>query len=284
MYEYLRSHPQVFMSPVKETNFFALDGSPAHFQGPGDEVGINRDSVWDARAYAALFADAQAQPGIHARGEASPLYLYDERAPERAARAGGLRAVAILRHPVERAFASWLHKRRDGFETIEDFAGALAQEPERRAANWEFLWHYEAVGHYPRQLQRWFDALGRDRVCVVLQDDLEADGAAVMARVFSFIDADPSFLVDTSRRYNPSGEVRNAALQQALTRGRVVRGVARRVLPAKLRERVHGRLSAANLRKPEMPAGTRAELVARYASDIDELESMLNRDLSSWRV
>lgn len=284
MYEYLRAHPQVFMSRVKETNFFALEGSQPDFRGPGDDLGINRDSVCDARSYAALFEEARALPGVRASGEASPLYLYDERAPRRVGEVGGVRAVAILRHPVERAYASWLHKRRDGFEPIADFAAALAQEPARRAANWEFLWHYEEVGHYPRQLRRWFDALGDDQVCVVLQDDLEADGAAVMRRVFAFIGVDPSFVVDTSRRYNPSGEVRNAVLQQALTRGRIARGIARRVIPAGARERAHGRLSAANLRKPEMPADARAELVSRYLSDVDELESMLNRDLSSWRV
>jgi len=26
LYEYLKQHPQIWMSPVKETNFFALEG------------------------------------------------------------------------------------------------------------------------------------------------------------------------------------------------------------------------------------------------------------------
>ncbi|HVE94756.1 MAG TPA: hypothetical protein VNB24_07520 [Acidimicrobiales bacterium] len=284
MYEYLRAHPEVFMSPVKETNFFALNGAPPSFRGPGDDAGINRHSIWRAEDYAALFSGAGMAPSVRARGEASPLYLYDEHAPVAVAAHGGIKAVAILRHPVERAYAAWLHKRRDGLEPLDDFASALNEERARRAAGWEFVWHYEAVGHYPEQLQRWFTAVGRENVYVLLQEDLEGAGADVLARVFDFIGVDSSFEVDTSQRYNPSGEVRSAALQQALTHGRGVRALARRLVPAGARERVHRRLSAANLRKPEMSAATRADLLARYAADVDVLESMLNRDLGSWRV
>ena len=32
---YLEQHPQVYMSPQKETNFFAFEGQEGWFRGPG---------------------------------------------------------------------------------------------------------------------------------------------------------------------------------------------------------------------------------------------------------
>ncbi len=33
LYHYLRQHPQIFMSPTKEPNFFALGGERPRFRG-----------------------------------------------------------------------------------------------------------------------------------------------------------------------------------------------------------------------------------------------------------
>src|SRR4030065_405156 len=35
LYHYLAQHPQIFMSPVKEPKFFALEGHSLDFRGPG---------------------------------------------------------------------------------------------------------------------------------------------------------------------------------------------------------------------------------------------------------
>ena len=55
LYEYLKQHPEVYMSPVKEPHFFALEGGRASFRSPGAEAGINRKSVADPEGYEGLF-------------------------------------------------------------------------------------------------------------------------------------------------------------------------------------------------------------------------------------
>ena len=37
LHEYLQQHPQVYMTPSKETNFFAFEGEVVDFNGPGDD-------------------------------------------------------------------------------------------------------------------------------------------------------------------------------------------------------------------------------------------------------
>ena len=39
LYHYLNQHPQIYMSPVKEPRFFALEGERPDFRGPADAWG-----------------------------------------------------------------------------------------------------------------------------------------------------------------------------------------------------------------------------------------------------
>jgi hypothetical protein len=76
----LATHPQLYLSPVKEPKFFLCDGRPPTAgAGPGDAHSA-REWIWRRDRYEALFADA---PAGMLRGESTPLYLYDPRAHER---------------------------------------------------------------------------------------------------------------------------------------------------------------------------------------------------------
>src|SRR3954468_14258251 len=75
LYYYLKRHPDVFMSAVKEPQFFAADFVLGNNGGPGDSAATTIGGLED---YEGLFADAD---GHKARGEASTIYLYDEGSP-----------------------------------------------------------------------------------------------------------------------------------------------------------------------------------------------------------
>lgn len=281
LHEYLREHPDVFVPATKEPNFFAFDGDRPQFRGPGDDLGINATSVVEADRYCSLF-DAGAT--AVARGEVSPLYLYDAGAPARiAARVPEARLIVVLREPAGRAYASWLHKRRDGLEPCADFGEALEQEDRRVADGWEFIWHYRRAGRYAEQLERYYQVFPASQIRVFLYDDLVDDAAALMASVYEFIGVDPGFRPDISQRYNPSGVPRSRRLHDLLMTAQLPRRVARRLLPADRRDRIFRAVVKRNLAKPELTPDLRAELVADAAPDIDRLEAMIGRDLSRWR-
>jgi hypothetical protein len=71
-YHYLNQHPQIYMTPLKETNFFALEGQPLNFSGPGDEDYVNRMSITSLERYKEQFDGVRDEIAV---GEASPLYL-----------------------------------------------------------------------------------------------------------------------------------------------------------------------------------------------------------------
>ena len=89
LYHYLGQHPQVFMSPVKEPNFFS-HGMSRRCPGAPDEVVIS-----DCGEYRDLFAGVQNECAI---GEASTSYLPNPDAALRIReRVPGARIIAMLR-------------------------------------------------------------------------------------------------------------------------------------------------------------------------------------------
>src|SRR5262245_18943620 len=98
LYEYLSPHPEVFMSPVKEPEFFSSCPSPP--------------SALDAdlRRYLALFERAG---DAKVRGEASTGYLAHPTAAIHVHRCvPDARLIAILRDPADRAHSHFVHSRR----------------------------------------------------------------------------------------------------------------------------------------------------------------------------
>src|SRR5581483_6498173 len=134
VFAWLGQHPEIYTSPIKGPCFFAFDeGARVRVAGPGDQAVFDRHVVTDPVAYRRLFDGVT--PAHRAAGEASVLYLYAPAAAARIARTiPDVRLIAILRNPVERAFSSFQHLRRDGREPLADFAEALRAEDARVAA------------------------------------------------------------------------------------------------------------------------------------------------------
>ena len=106
LYNYLKNIPGIYMSPIKEPNFFA-------------EMTHN-NPVWstidDKEKYLRLFHKVRDEKII---GEASVSYLHDLNAPRRIhQRVPDSRIIICLRDPVERGFSHYLHFKRNGFAII----------------------------------------------------------------------------------------------------------------------------------------------------------------------
>lgn len=131
--------------------------------------------------------------------ESSPYYLFHPAAASRiAADLPGVRAIVLVRDPVERAYSAHAHESARGYE-LESFeravdleASRLAGEVERLGADPSYASHahrhqsYLTRGRYLEQITRLTDALGRDRVLVLDADDFFLDPEPVWAQVSAF--------------------------------------------------------------------------------------------------
>lgn len=168
----LAGHPEIVMSRIKEC----------------DELVRDRPSAWRHRAFFPLRGPL-APKRARWVGESTPYYMFHPQAATRAAALlPGVRAIAILRDPVDRAWSHYRPARRLGLESM-DFGDALAAESGRIAASSRSHRHhsYFARGCYAEQLERWFDALGRERVLVLRFDALRAWEPACRSAVESFL-------------------------------------------------------------------------------------------------
>lgn len=146
-------------------------------------------------------------------GEGSPAYLFHPFVPGRVRlQMPDARVIALLRDPSARAWSAYHHERKRGFEELS-FVDALDAEPSRLAGqaerlaapdghSYEFTHHgYVARGRYAEQLERWFEALGREQVLVLFTTDLDRDPITTMGQVHRFLGL-PSVPPDVHGRWN----------------------------------------------------------------------------------
>lgn len=279
LHHYLGQHPDVYLPAVKSPGHFVWCERPA-IDDPHVRALVRTYAVPDARDYEALFDGVR---GERAVGEVSPVYLATTRAaPRIASRLPGVRLVAILRHPVDRAYARFVGRLRDGFERRADFAEVVRDERRAPLVRDVAFGTYLASGVCHHVLASYFDRVPRERIRIHLFEDFARDPAAVMADLFRFLDVDPGFVPRTGRRHNASGGViRNPALRLVWTRSARLRAALRLHLPEAARDAVF-RAFTAGLVMPPLDPSLRAELTELFRDDIERLQALLDRDLSHW--
>jgi hypothetical protein len=284
---YLRQHPDIFLnSTFKELRFFAYDGQPPSYAGPGD-VESNEHTITTLRAYEAQFERASGRKAI---GEVSPVYLYSERAPERIEHyIPDVKLIAVLRNPVERAYSHYMHLRRDRRESEESFARALALEDDRIRKRWEWSWHYRRVGLYHAQLERYLERFDRSQIRIFLYDDFQKDPGGMTRDVFRFLGVDDTFVPDTSVRFNVTGLPRSRSFPSALMKGRQFLldklTPIQPYIPSTLWRgggTMIWALYNANFAKPPLGDDVRGDLVDYFRADVRRLETLIGSDLSHW--
>jgi hypothetical protein len=262
LYEYLSSRPDVFMSPVKEPNFFSKPriGHPDEFA----------HGVRERSAYERLFSGAD---GFAYVGEASTSYLTNEAAPERIKRASPqAKIIASLRDPVERAYSDFLYAVREGIEqrSFEEAVRAELGAPGTQA------WQYLHDSDYAPALRRYEHHFGRDSMHVVFFEELVNDPESVLQNLLAFLGVDDrgskNVLPHAERHGRPRGLPAKLLLQSI-----PLRLMLRRIVPDPLLRFTHDRLLVKPAPKPELDPTLRAELTSIYRPQVEEVASFVGR-------
>jgi hypothetical protein len=250
------------MSPRKEIYFFN------RYYGRG--VG------W----YSRFFPDPAEADAYRVIGEISPYYLYRPGVPRRIAELGSVqKLLLILRNPVDRAYSDyWFQVRirnyRHGFEQF------LTDDPEALE-----------LGFYSRFIPAFLRCFDRTELLVLVFEAAISDIPATRRRLADFLGLDPDRFPPNAgeRRVNERFVPRWPGLYARLIRlGAYLQrhDVDWAVRIARRMGLVHavGRGTRSNVRSPNMNEETRQRLLATYASEVDDLEQLLQQDLSVWRA
>ena len=199
LYTYLKQHPDVFMTAIKEPMFFNNFQKTNNFKLQGRKT----RKITTFEQYNALFKGVKNEKAI---GEASPAYISNKDCPALInEHLPDTKIIAILRQPVARAYSNFLHARRADREGIADFETAFNKEKERKAKNWSPLYYYKGKGYYADQLESYYNLFPKENIKVLLFEEIVKNPIETSQEIFEFLNIDSSFVPDTSKKANVSG-------------------------------------------------------------------------------
>lgn len=285
LYTYLSEHPNIFMSRVKELNYFATDFPNVQkvaFNAPKD--------------YLKVFADAEAR---HiAIGEASPFYLFSEVAFENMhAFDSDAKIILSLRNPVE--FIQSYHRLNLSLlrEDEPDLAKAWDLQDARRqgqhipkSARQVDLLMYGEVGQFGKYVQRLFKIFPREQVKIILLEDLAADTVAVYEDVLAFLGV-PSDKRTEFPQVNANFENKSQLLAKVFHPPQPVYKAFMKIISlfgvrftqwvSVIYDRIE-RMNTTRATRAAMDPALRVRLIEHFRQDIELLGILLERDLSPW--
>ncbi len=272
IYGYLKQHPEVYMSPLKETNFFEKD-----WREQQNQPNNNPKKIANWEQYCALFQDAKDEKAI---GEASPNYLFHYKKSIKLIKEylPQAKLIAIIRNPTERAYSDYLMHIRDA---IGPDITLLEQIEKKANTSYTIL-----KGYYYTALKHYLENFG-SQVSVLLYDDLAKDSLKFMRNIYNILEIDNNFCPDVSKKAQASKIPKNKFVHKMLqTRNPVREMVAsgmKVILPVKLRQNIRsGLLNLNSDKKKDLEPEIRQKLVDLYREDILKLQDLIQKDLSSW--
>jgi hypothetical protein len=271
IYRTLKDHPDIFLSPTKETFFFANDQKY--------EKGT--------RYYANSFFRGAGK--YIARGEASPNYFSFPSIVAPRMRdtldLDALKFVVLIRDPVSRAYSHYLHRWKFLKEEFS-FGEALALENDRLALNPIEWCGYYHDGLYGSLAEQWLEYFPRDKFLFISHEDLLNSRRAILKKICLHLGVDTEFEWGDQIVANPFAVARSRRLMRLMAKPRpwlrwVDRFVSREWV-SQIRRRMR-QLNSKRTRKPPLDKNVERELRELYAEDIERLEKLLDRDFSRWK-
>jgi len=249
----LREHPGLWL-PDAEPHYFSSE--------------YHRGADW----YRGLFVSA---PPDRIIGEKSADYLAHPDAAARIARdLPDVRLIAQLRNPVERAYSDYCMLYRRGLVGPDP----LPYLGKRQSAQSRFL----TGGLYAAHLERFLAHVPRERLCILLHDDILDAPEQVIAQVCAHIGVVPHVSIPAvaSRKNDSTTPMLPLRMRRLL---RPVRPLLDPLRGNPLLARMRAALTEP-VRYPPLTADLRRSLQDFYRSDVARLETLLQRDLSCWRA
>jgi hypothetical protein len=276
---WLGEHPHVFMSPIKEPNYFCFDAPM-------------RRSCSTPDSYRALFAGAQPW---QACGEASTSYLFSTDAvPAILEAQPRAKVIVMVRNPLDMVVSYHaqklysLQEEETEFERAWRLSSARANGRAIAVRNHvpRYL-DYRAIGRLGEQVRRLKAKVPARQLHIIVFDDLRVDPQAEYQRALAFLG-----LPDDARREFPALNGRKSRSWPQLARfakypppplDRLKQAV-RQALPGPVRA-IGRRLRAANTRpaqRAQLSEPLQLEMVDAFRDDVILLSELLGRDLRHW--
>ncbi len=283
VYEWLKNHPELYLPQGKELPFYT--------ENQLYQAGINKY----------LEANFPGAPKDKMWGKVTPQYMsgvnstkVDEIAKRIHKTNPGIKLIAILRNPVERAHSDYKMLVRRGYikkktfsEVLDDYLAIDKLEDARD--NPESSKRLVVAGEYSRIIAEYLQYFDRKQLLILFSDDLAKHPKRTYHTLCDFLEIDNSHVPDNIyKRYHVGGASPRIKLltPSVLYRVPLVEIIWKRLMPYNFRRRVNYTINQWN-NKPDKQklarhSNTYKRLARFYKEDTYILEGLLERRVP-WR-
>ena len=276
LHNYLKQHPDIFMSEHKEPHFLI-----------NSEIGKDRihKAVNVLGDYENLF---KTELVYKYKGESSVMYLaFPEFSIKNIKKYldPNVKIIIMLRNPVERAFAGYLHNIRYNPSENLSFEDAFEKSELRYHQKSDMTpdTRYLHVGNYHSQVES-FMSVFNENVLVIMYDDYVKDIDLCLSNVFNFL-AINNISIDTSKRHMVGGWVfKSKFLRNLLIPQNNFKSLVKTFLPSKKARQFFKKIlmNISTVETSSISKEMHLKLTEYYRKDINSLSKLLNRDLKCW--
>lgn len=277
IYEYLKDHPDIYFSPVKEPTFFPYKKEARPIFTNHRPVNF----ITDENDYFSLYEKANNQKAI---GEASTPYLYLHKKTIQGIKDTipnyqDLKIIIILRNPIDRAFSQYMMKRRDLMENMS-FSDAIRNEEKRILDGIHIDFHYLKRGMYYEQVKAYQENF--HHVKILFFDDLTTQPYQLIASCLNFLNIDNKFLAKIDEKFNVSGEPKSIFLRSLIMENFIGKNFLQKIIPKNIRLYVGKKIDEKNLKKVKMDNVDRVYLENYFSEDLKKLRSIVPGVVPIW--
>lgn len=274
----LDKHPAICLSEPKEVNYFNyLVPTPSRLVYRRKKKSIeNKNFSKSVSWYEKHFLHYK--PG-NLRGDFSTVYFYDEKAPTAIKNLfPEVKLIVCLRNPIDRAYSEYWMLRSSFKIERRSFERLLEEENSMLIEK----------GKYYNLLSRYLNYFKREKILIIFFEDIKKQPEVVLKRVYDYLGVDSSFVpVEIRNKSNRAKVARWKGVVRMMNASVKFLANLRLVFLVRFLKKIGFnklllRLTTTKLTYPPMDLQTRQKLRLAFEDDIQQLEKLLNKDLSHW--
>jgi hypothetical protein len=259
---YFEDHPDTFMVPRGEPNYFSHD----------DRWALGPD--WYASQFAARQGDALCGEGSNDYASAA---LYPRTVERMAAVCPQVRLIYMVRHPLDRIASAWVQRRAGGRRGITPptLDAAVRSDPA----------FFVDQSLYWKQLSRYREHFADEQIFVGFMEDMEADQTVFFARLCAFLGLGPAPAIRRPHSNRSAGKPLPLPVYDRLRRLPGLKTVANALVPPAAKEWVVRRVLSQPLdRRPVFSQAVRAQLIETIRPDAEALLAHCGKPADYWKL
>lgn len=261
LFQYLDPHPEVFMSQVKELNFFS------------NEKYWNKGFGW----YESRFSGANNQ--AIAIGEASPSYTKAPFTEDVVKRIydydPNMKLIYIVRDPIQRYISHYMQRVKTGYETrtFSQTLDSLENEP----CAWQ--------GRYSYQIQKYLERFPRQQLLITSIDSIKNFPDEAIREIYEFIGVRQNFgIQNLNQIHNASNRVVRKTKMGLRVHDFFHEHIEQRQIPFRIKRWIAklGDIGGEVIEKPRLTPSQYEKLKHFFEADSEKFSSDYKIDTSSW--